>query len=548
MQNKKILYILTFIITLFTFNINVNAAQELTCVYKKALNNVKVVLVQNYSGQKFIYTNKNDAQIKESTWVKQTKYNINLKEVTNELDSTNSKNLSSCPQYSEVKELGTKEISFYSDKKATREQLEKEFLTSSIVGNTPTSNSNNITSKELTCVYKKGTTTRKVILTQDAEGIRTVYTNENNESLDGVDWVADKYPINIFNESLNSYGYLDSCPKYTNAPLMDDKIDFFDIKGANWDKLAPEELESSYDEVKEIGSTTASVPEKGEGSLIEIDPNDTKYTGWCKYKKMLDSGEYHYVQINYGASNILITEYDPEKIDDNGKNYSGQNEYKAEVEYSQPQTKEWGNTTVSVTRAEYIYSFKIDKSYNYAYFLGLNDGGCPPGIKVDREDTSGLIADRTGNTARFRSSIATKILTKTNKGELYSIDNAGGTNPITGEELSVSTALKPIQFNKVNVENCADLLGDEVAGYLNTVWNIVKIGIPIALMILGIIDFVQVVFSGKEDAMKKAQEKFIKRVIIAIAIFLIPTILTFLLKIANGIWSNIGTDICGIIF
>jgi hypothetical protein len=50
--------------------------------------------------------------------------------------------------------------------------------------------------------------------------------------------------------------------------------------------------------------------------------------------------------------------------------------------------------------------------------------------------------------------------------------------------------------------------------------------------------------------MKKAQSKFIKRLIIAIVIFLIPTLLSFILKLANDIWGIFGEniDLCGIIF
>ena len=47
--------------------------------------------------------------------------------------------------------------------------------------------------------------------------------------------------------------------------------------------------------------------------------------------------------------------------------------------------------------------------------------------------------------------------------------------------------------------------------------------------------------------MKKAQSKFIKRIIIAAMIFLIPVLLGFILKVANSVWGNIGTDICGIL-
>ena len=66
--------------------------------------------------------------------------------------------------------------------------------------------------------------------------------------------------------------------------------------------------------------------------------------------------------------------------------------------------------------------------------------------------------------------------------------------------------------------------------------NIVKIGIAILLIV------------GKEDEMKKAQEKFIKRIIIGVCVFLVPTILKLILTLGNSVWGDvISTDFCGIL-
>ena len=75
----------------------------------------------------------------------------------------------------------------------------------------------------------------------------------------------------------------------------------------------------------------------------------------------------------------------------------------------------------------------------------------------------------------------------------------------------------------------------------------VKIGIPIILLVLGSLDFAQAVFASNEDGIKKAQGKFIKRLIIAVVIFLIPSVLQLLLGIANTVWPEIDKTLCGIL-
>lgn len=89
--------------------------------------------------------------------------------------------------------------------------------------------------------------------------------------------------------------------------------------------------------------------------------------------------------------------------------------------------------------------------------------------------------------------------------------------------------------------------GKSLGDILSMVINIIKILVPIVLLVLGSIDFVQAIFAQDESAIKKAQSKFIKRLIIAVVIFLIPSILKVILGIANSVWSWISPDFCGIL-
>ena len=93
-----------------------------------------------------------------------------------------------------------------------------------------------------------------------------------------------------------------------------------------------------------------------------------------------------------------------------------------------------------------------------------------------------------------------------------------------------------------------ELLGDELKGYIQQIVNIIKIVVPILLIVLGTIDFGKAIFVNDEGEMKKSQTKFIKRLIIAVAFFLVPTLLTLILNIAHNIWPSIEASLCGITF
>ena len=87
---------------------------------------------------------------------------------------------------------------------------------------------------------------------------------------------------------------------------------------------------------------------------------------------------------------------------------------------------------------------------------------------------------------------------------------------------------------------------------LDPVWNIlgfivkaIWIGVPILLVIYGMLDLGKAVIAGKEDEMKKATGTLIKRVLYAIAVFLVVTIVSFVMGLVGSTewkqcWNNVG--------
>lgn len=95
-------------------------------------------------------------------------------------------------------------------------------------------------------------------------------------------------------------------------------------------------------------------------------------------------------------------------------------------------------------------------------------------------------------------------------------------------------------------DTCTDILGAEGVKLLKTIKNLVMIMIPILLVVLATVDIVSAIFSGDENKIKKTQGKLIKRIIIAVVIFLAPVMLGFLFDVINMIWPNLNLDFCGV--
>ena len=83
---------------------------------------------------------------------------------------------------------------------------------------------------------------------------------------------------------------------------------------------------------------------------------------------------------------------------------------------------------------------------------------------------------------------------------------------------------------------------DRLLLYAGNIIKWVKYIVPIIVIIMGILDFIKAMNADKDDEMKKAQKRFIKRIIAAALIFITPIIIEFILTkmgfAANG---------CGII-
>ena len=112
----------------------------------------------------------------------------------------------------------------------------------------------------------------------------------------------------------------------------------------------------------------------------------------------------------------------------------------------------------------------------------------------------------------------------------YNQGSANEYNPDTGEEFIPESP--DLEIEEINFcEEKGVLKTFQIVGYI---LFIAKIIVPLLLIILGTIDFAKATISSDDKAPKDAMISLIKRVLIAVIIFLIPTILDFLLSLVNG--------------
>lgn len=102
-----------------------------------------------------------------------------------------------------------------------------------------------------------------------------------------------------------------------------------------------------------------------------------------------------------------------------------------------------------------------------------------------------------------------------------------------------------------DVVDCDTIFGDKddptsIRYLVNDVLKIPQIAVPILIILLGSIDFGTAVLSSKEEGMKKAQTKFVKRVVIGVCIFLVPIIMDVLMVLADIVWAGTGLTGCNI--
>lgn len=75
---------------------------------------------------------------------------------------------------------------------------------------------------------------------------------------------------------------------------------------------------------------------------------------------------------------------------------------------------------------------------------------------------------------------------------------------------------------------------------VSTIINIMKVVIPILVVFFGLLDLGKAVMSQKEDDIKKNQGLLVKRLIVAVLVFFVVSLVQFLVSLVGGTKSDVN--------
>lgn len=87
---------------------------------------------------------------------------------------------------------------------------------------------------------------------------------------------------------------------------------------------------------------------------------------------------------------------------------------------------------------------------------------------------------------------------------------------------------------------CNSILSARTMMDIKKVLNIIRVIVPVLVIVYGSIDLAKAAMAQKEDNMKKAQNTFMKRMIVGVAFFFIPTLINIIINTVND--GNILRD------
>ncbi len=350
-----------------------------------------------------------------------------------------------------------------------------------------------LAANELVCIYDVKDYDYSTMIVQDANGSISLWKYFNDGDTEYTTditkpwWEKVDRVIEYETEYYDSYTkILTACPNYINYPL-----------GGNGKIVLKDE--------DTLGSIDHKLKEQKEGKL-DMSNYYKNFEQPNFFDQEIDNNEWTKL-CKYNLSNKLYDEqYDSSTI---------------ELYY---------NNDLYVFKTSLILS-AYNHQYIYTYFNLKNiSNKCPENIYA---------TVKVGGTV-FLSRVYTRFYLYDPKNEnavhtlIYNLDSEID-NP----------SVEEIEIPKL--DNCESLLGDPIeegtpAWYLIKVFNVLKYVAIILLIVLSILDFVTATAAQNEDEMKKATSKVIRRALLCVLIFLLPTLIGFILKYI----ADRAVDLCGI--
>ncbi len=192
-----------------------------------------------------------------------------------------------------------------------------------------------------------------------------------------------------------------------------------------------------------------------------------------------------------------------------------------------------GEVTVDGFSSEYTYSkYQFDDSK-------FNNSTCPAELWVCYPyKVAGSLNSINVSTSEDPSAANTYCVNRYFK-IIYKDTNLSG-----DEYVDVDKIITPTDdINDALADGCNSLKNTKTYKIINKIFFWIQIAAPIMVVIFGVLDFTKAMVASDNDAMKKAQSTFIKRIIVAAIIILLPVIMNLVITLYEG---ATGIDTCEI--
>lgn len=99
-------------------------------------------------------------------------------------------------------------------------------------------------------------------------------------------------------------------------------------------------------------------------------------------------------------------------------------------------------------------------------------------------------------------------------------------------------------YSNVSCGGMIEGMSSQLPYLVSLVINIIKFGVLIVLVIVGMLDLFKAVMAQKEDEIKKAEQTFLKRLIAGVLVFFVVAIVQFVFKVTTDENENAGIWEC----
>ncbi|MCI9279187.1 MAG: hypothetical protein HFJ02_00075 [Bacilli bacterium] len=133
--------------------------------------------------------------------------------------------------------------------------------------------------------------------------------------------------------------------------------------------------------------------------------------------------------------------------------------------------------------------------------------------------------------------VCTDYLTEAQCPKIPNTDEEGNKCRWTSNGCEFNTINEGIEIDE---SECVGIFQGEFGDFLKQIYSLIKFAVPIVILAFAIIDFLKAIAASDPAEVKKAATKLVKRMVIGVAIFILPTLLELLLAAAGVEFGTCG--------